>query len=131
MALSAVWSKKANNASELSAAERLCGSGALSTSLLKARALVFLNALEMCLLLLDIQQLLITAGNLISSKCFEVPSDLGTTCSKLTSGKARRALVHMSPPMGMDRQLRGLRFPLLKEKLPFPLRKSKCLSRCM
>lgn len=33
---------------------------------------------------------------MISSKCFQVPSDLGTTCSKLNSGKARQAMVRAS-----------------------------------
>lgn len=81
----------------------------------------------MCLLLLDIYQLLITAGNLISSKCFEAPSDLGTTCSKLNSGKARQALSRMPLPTGVGGQLTGLRSPLFEENLVFPLKESKRL----
>lgn len=92
----------------------------------EAQALVFLNALEMCPLLLGIYQLLITAGNLISSKCFEAPSDLGTTCSKLNTGKVRQALQCVPPPMGTDGPLMGLRVPLFKENVPFHLKK-KCL----
>lgn len=71
----------------------------------------------MCLLLLDICQLLITAGNLISSKCFQVPSDLATTCSKLNSGKARQALVRVPHPAGMGGPLMGLRSLLFKVNL--------------
>lgn len=93
----------------------------------EAQALVFLNALEMCPLLLGIYQLLITAGNLISSKCFEAPSDLGTTCSKLNTRKARQALQHVPPPMGTDGPLTGLRVPLFKENVLFHLKKSVCI----
>lgn len=89
--------------------------------------MVFLNALEMCPLLLGIYQLLITAGNLISSKCFEAPSDLGTTCSKLNTRKARQALQHVPPPMGTDGPLTGLRVPLFKENVLFHLKKSVCI----
>ena len=93
----------------------------------EARTVLFLNALEMCPLLLDIYQLLITAGTLISSKYFETLSDLGTTYSKLNSGKARQALHLMPLPVGMDGQLMGLMSLLFKGNLLFPLRKSKCL----
>lgn len=89
----------------------------------EVRALVFLNALNMYLLLLDICQLLITAGNLIFPEYFEAPCDLGTAYLKLNIGKAGAALCHVPPPMGMDGQLRA---PLCKGNLLFPLRMSKC-----
>lgn len=92
----------------------------------EVRALVFLNALKMHLSLLDICQLLITAGNLVFSKIFEAPSDLGTACLKLNIGKARPALCCVPLPVGMDGQLMALRAPLFKGNLLFPLRMSKC-----
>lgn len=91
------------------------------------RALVFLNTLKMYLLLLDICQLLITAGNLIFSKCFEALSDLGTACLKLNIGKARPALYCVLLLVGMGNgQPMALRAPLFKGNLLFPLRISKC-----
>lgn len=94
----------------------------------EVRVLIFLNALKMYLFLLNICQLLITAGNLIFSKYFEAPSDLGTSCLKLHSGKARQALCHVPVPVEMEGQLMGLRSPFFKGNLLFPLRMSKCLN---
>lgn len=85
----------------------------------EVRVLVFLNALKMYLFLLDVCQLLITAGNLIFSKYFEAPSDLGTSCLKLHSGKARQVLCHVPLLCGDGGAAHGAEISLLQRKSTF------------